>query len=267
MTSAARKKLLQACFSFLLPVARFLLAAGISYREFSDVSRVAFVRVASREFGLRGRPTNISRISAMTGVPRKDVSKLRHAPTEYENDLRIELSPVGDVLHYWHTAPEYLDPRGRPMRLSASDGPLSFVELVRRSVGDVPSGAIKAELVRFGAVIVEPDGAVCASRRYVVPEGAHEKLISAMSFSLRNLAETIAYNSSTSRTGAERVERIVQSGHLESLAIEKLRKILREKMAGFTEEIDDLFFNYEPHRHSGSGKRIGIGTYYFEDTD
>jgi Family of unknown function (DUF6502) len=267
MSSGTRKRLLQACFSLLLPVARFLLRAGISHREFADVSRVAFVRVASEEFGLRGRPTNISRVSAMTGISRKDVSRIRQLSNEYSDDLRIQLSPVSDILHYWHTDPEYLGDAGVPKRLSFSDGEQSFAALVKKRVGDLPAGAIRAELIRCGAVAVDSEGLLVVKRRHVVREGAHDKLASSISLSLRSLAETIAFNSSPRRTGYGRIERFVETSNLDKDTRERIRPVIRDRITRYTEELDDLFFQYEPQSHSGDGARVGVGIFYCEDSE
>ena len=103
MSETARNRILTACFSFLVPVARFLLHRGISYREFEEIARNAYVKVASDEYGIRGRPTNASRIAAMTGIPRKDVTRIRESLDDYEVTPKTDLSPLGDVLHRWFT--------------------------------------------------------------------------------------------------------------------------------------------------------------------
>src|SRR5690606_20191971 len=138
-----------ACYAFMLPVARFLLRSGIGYKEFAEIARVAFVDVASVDYGIRGRPTNYSRISAMTGINRKEVRRLRllERPLEGEQCL----SPLADVLHRWHTHPDFLDPSGAPKTLQFQ-GENSFSDLVRIAAGDLPSNAVKVELIRCGAV-------------------------------------------------------------------------------------------------------------------
>jgi len=72
-----RARLLHACYSFMVPVARFLLRSGISFTEFSEVTRMAFVEVASRDYGLRGTTTNVSRVAALPGISRKEDTGLR----------------------------------------------------------------------------------------------------------------------------------------------------------------------------------------------
>ena len=267
MSTAAHKRVLQACYSFLLPVATFLLRAGVSYREFSEIARMAFVNVASEEFGLRGRQTNVSRVSAMTGIPRKEVSRVRRLALDYSDDLRIEFSPLGDVLHRWSTRSEYLDENGLPKRLRFSEGEPSFSALVRSCAGDIPAGAVRVELIRSGAIVVDQEGALELRRRHVVPEGSTQKLISAMSFSLTSLADTIAFNSNPQRQESGWIERFVQSTSLDEEAVAQLREYLRIEITRYAEQFDDTFSRYESPANGKDGRRVGVGIYYHENAN
>src|SRR5690606_15029630 len=144
-----RKRIFVACYSFLVPIARFLLRSGVSFREFSEIARLAFVQVASDDYGKRGRLTNISRVAAMTGIARKDVRRVRLLGENYLQDPRTRLSPLGDVLQAWSTNHDYLDSNGRPRPISYSGEQCSFEALVQLCAGDVPAGALKVELLRF----------------------------------------------------------------------------------------------------------------------
>jgi hypothetical protein len=173
-----RARLLRACYSFMVPVARFLLRSGIGFSEFAEVSRMAFVEVAGRDYGLRGRPTNVSRVAAMTGISRKEVKRLRSLKHEYTESLRVELSPLSDVLQRWFTDKAYLNAKGKPKGLRMRGARVSFSALVRACAGDLPAGAIKFELIRCGAVFEDSRGLLHAYRRTVIPAGQDEKLVS-----------------------------------------------------------------------------------------
>lgn len=263
----ARTQILEACYAFLIPVARFLLRSGISYRELSDVCRTAFVLVSRDDYGIRGRPTNTSRIAAMTGIPRKEIARLRQLLEEYDVDIRARLSPLSDVLHVWHTSKAYLNEEGSPIPLSFEGESVSFSSLVRKCAGDVPPGAIRTELIRYGAISSDESGTLRVLRREVVPDSFDMKLVSAISFSLTALAQTVAHNTDPSRTEPGRIERYVQSDGISASAKEALRPILREKVERFSREIDDLFahFSEDNGAEIASRARVGVGMYYFED--
>lgn len=267
MTRAdTRTRILRACYAFLIPVARFLLNSGISFREFSEISRAAFVEVAGRDFGKRGRPTNISRVSAMTGIGRKEVKRVRELSKDYTDDPRIELSPLSDILQRWYTDPTYLDGEGIPRPLPYRDTDLSFSDLVRQCGGDVPPGAIKVELIRCGAVAEDADGNLIAKRRHVVPEAFDEKLVTSMTFGLRGLASTIAYNSNPNRKAAARFERVVRSNPVTNQSLEHLRPLLHERLTSISVEIDDLFASID-RQVQGVSKRVGVGLFFYEEND
>lgn len=261
-----RKRILAACYSFLIPIARFLLRSGVSFREFSDIARVAFVHVASEDYGIRGRPTNVSRVAAMTGIARKDVKRLRSLSQSYSEDPRAHLSPLGDVLQAWCTHPDYLNAEGAPCLLQFGGGGRSFEQLVQRSAGDVPAGALKVELLRFGAIVEHENGWLEVVRREIVPEDLDERLFTSLAFSLKALASTIAYNTDPNRGSPARIERFVQSGLLSRASRQRLQRIINTRVANFSEEMDDLFSSDDPP--SGEvGRRIGVGIYFYEDPE
>ena len=78
MEDKIKKQILDAFFVVLRPIAKILLRYGIGFREFAEVAKSAFVDVASSDHGIRGRPTNISRVAVMTGLTRKEVRRIRN---------------------------------------------------------------------------------------------------------------------------------------------------------------------------------------------
>ena len=73
MQNTMQRQILNALLVALRPLARALLRAGIGYREFAEISKSAFVDIATKDYGLRGRPTNISRVAVMTGLEAAEV--------------------------------------------------------------------------------------------------------------------------------------------------------------------------------------------------
>ena len=261
-TTSTQDRLLRAFYSFMVPIARLLLRSGVGFKEFSEVSRMAFVEVASRDFGLRGRPTNISRVAAMTGIGRKQVKRLRRVPAPYGDDLQIEQGPLTDVLQRWHADKSYLDQDGRPRPLRMR-GRRSFESLVKASAGDLPAGAVKVELVRCGSVEEDSRGNLRALRRAVIPAGLEDKVILGITPGLRGLASTIAFNASVNRLGAAgRIQRCCVSDTISEQAIAAMHPLLRGHIESFADQMTDLLA--QPTR-ADDGRRIGIGVFYYED--
>lgn len=266
MSSAVHKGVLQACFKVMRSLARVLLMHGVSYAEFDRVCRRAFVETASEEFGVRGRPTNSSRISAMTGISRKEVGELRRLP-ENNPDLTSDLlSPLADLIHIWHTSDKFSDGAGNPKPLYRSGvDEESFDLLVKNSMGDVPPGAVVAELKRLGVIAKESMGELTPLRRSLIPPDLDLRLESSIHYSLANLAETIAHNNDPRISEEMKLfERFVESKLLNESQIEALRPEIRRRLTLVTEELDMLLSGGEPATSEAPVKRIGIGIYYSE---
>jgi len=208
----------------------------------------------------------MSRVSAMTGIGRKEVRRLQRSSGEYLDDPRVELSPLSDVLHRWFTEPRYLDKKGQPKSLPFRGGRASFSSLVKKCAGDLPVGAVRVELLRCGAVVEDPGGHLLAIRRHVVPNGLEEKAITGLVFNLRSLTSTVAFNLDLAPSTFGRIERFAQSDPLTENSIASLREPLRERISTFSIEIDNFFAHAKKSPH-GEGRRVGVGVYYYEDED
>ena len=141
-----------ACRQILRPLASMLLRCGMTWKEFSDLSKSVFVQAATEEYGIKGRPTNISRVAVMTGLTRKEVRRIRGKIDSGDHSVVVKSTPLAGILHRWHAEPEFLDAKGRPARLPFSGETGSFTNLTKRFGGDIPPGAMRTELKRIGAV-------------------------------------------------------------------------------------------------------------------
>jgi len=264
--------MLAAVYACLLPVARLLLRSGITYRQFDSVAKRAFVREAISESGGRGRPANTSRVAVKTGLSRKDVKRIREllatSPSLQLGGSSGHWGSPARVLHAWHVDERFLDGRGTPRDLQFQDDTTGFSALVRAVAGDVPPGAVRAELKRSGAVIDLPDGALRAVRRYYVPGDVDEKAITVISGMLFPMAAGIAHNTNPDRTSEGFIQRFALSDRIDSRSIPEFRKWSRDRSTQFIESIDDWLASAE--RSEGGEQRpvdspiVGIGVFYYE---
>ena len=145
-------KLNNVFFAFLQPLARIFLRFGKGYREFSELSKAAFVVVAAEDYGVHGRPTNVSRIAAMTGLTRKEVSRIRKRIDGCNATVTDRGTPLQEVISAWRSVAEFLDANGEPAVLPLTGKRGSFRSLIRQFAGDIPEGAMRKELHRIGVV-------------------------------------------------------------------------------------------------------------------
>jgi hypothetical protein len=276
MRSPLQQTLLEALAGVLRPLARLLLQAGVGYAEFSSVAKAVFVQVASDRYGIRGRPTNMSRVSAITGISRKQVKLIRNASTPTRWNPKMEGNPVNVVLHYWHHDPEFAAAPGVP-RCLPFEGPSSFSSLVFRYAGDIPPGAMRTELIRAGVAIEDADGGLTALSRYFHSTNFDEDFIRRIAFSLQNLASTVVHNAELHQDPAfdeamnvrlGRFERCAWAEHIGDLGREQFRIWARQEGARFIERVDSWLGEHEmPEKEweSTPGRTVGVGVYYFEE--
>ena len=268
MSESPSPKIISAIATFLRPVARILLSHGVSYRHFDQIARRTFVEVASEDYGVRGRPTNASRVAIMTGLTRKEVKSIRDdlqgMTTEQNPPARTTAS---EVLHVWFTDDDFSDSSGSPRELQFVGNSPSFTDLVRACAGDLPAGAMRAELKRLGAVREMEDGSLIPRRRAVVPDDPESRILEGLTFGLAPLAETIAFNSKAA--DRPRFQRVVHSERIDASKITEVTESIFESLVAFSEDLDTSLTSFEVpvERSSESKADLGVGMYFFVRND
>lgn len=271
MQDEIQTRILGAFLVVLRPMARILLRFGIGFREFSEIAKTAFVDVASNDYGLRGRLTNISRVAVMTGLTRKEVKRLRDKLESGDDRLTVRTTPLCEILHKWHAEDDYLDDAGRPATLAFADGRGSFSELVRRFGGDIPPGAMRTELKRVGAIQENEDGSLKVIRRSVTPAGKHDNLIAALAHGAYPLLTTIAHNINTEKPDERWAQFTAFTQSVKTNDIRRIRRISYDRLVQVSESFDDLFMAYESlqesDRENESKSTLAVGVFYFEEEE
>ena len=271
MQDTIQKKILDAFFVVLRPIAKILLRYGIGFREFAEVAKTAFVDVASSEYGIRGRPTNISRVAVMTGLTRKEVRRLRDKIENGHHSLVVKTTPLATVLHRWTSEEEFLDDTGRPSILpfAGSDG--SFTNLVKRFGGDIPPGAMRTELKRVGAIEEDDEGNLKAIRRDVTPKVEHEYLVMSLMHSAYALLSTIDHNAEQDKKDVNWAQLTAYTQDIDKANLPKLKRISLDRLTEVASSFDDLFMAYEQLSEDDTSQEnlgaVAVGFYYFEERD
>ncbi|MDP6675833.1 MAG: DUF6502 family protein [Gammaproteobacteria bacterium] len=266
MPNPIQEKILQGMYGVMRSICRLLLRHEIGYREFSNLAKVAFVQVATEEYGIRGRPTNISRVALMTGLTRKEVKRLRDLDTMFDSEFLSRRNLLAELIHYWNTDKQYSDSEGMPKALKFEGPGESFQSLVKRCAGDIPIGAMRTELKRIGAVSETNDGLLVVKTREYLPKGANERLLNGIEYGLRTIAETVDYNGDP-RNSLPRPQKFIHSSEVDKDEIPRLEKIIRERIESFSIETDDLLSTAETSQNERSDSRlystVGVGVYFY----
>ncbi len=269
MQDTIHRHILSALLIALRPLARALLRAGIGHREFNEISKSAYVDVATKDYGLRGRPTNISRVAVMTGLTRKEVKRLRNKVEAGEETDVGRLTPMGVVLHRWYTEIDFLTETGEPKDLRFDGGKNSFSDLVRKYGGDIPPGAMRTELKRIDAVTEVGDGILRALKRNVSRQDVDDRLVDGLSVVIYPAMLTLANNTDSDGPDTTWIMRTAATSRVRERDVPRVRRIGSDRLVEFVESIDDLFAAYETLHDDdpsdSSEKSVGIGVFYFEE--
>lgn len=260
-------KLNAAFFLLLQPIARLFLRYGRGFREYSDLSKAAFVAVAAADYGVHGRPTNASRIAAMTGLTRKEVSRIRQRIDGGDAAVTESGTPVKDVIAGWQSADEFLDDDGAPAALSLGAGRGSFRSLISQFAGDIPEGAMRKELQRIGAVELIGD---TLRLTQTAPDSvqAEAQLARQLRAGPYPLLAALSRNEMAGAAGNVWPLETIGQKSIRKSDVGRVRKLVSVRLRAATTTIADLLDAYAT-LHAGEGADeamvpVSAGAYYVE---
>ncbi len=258
---------LTACRRLLRPLVRILLRHGVPYRQLAALCKEVYVEVASGDYGLRGRPTNVSRMALLTGLDRKEIKRLRDEQRDGHrtNERQARQDRLSRVLSAWYQDPEF-SLRGRPIDLPL-DGGLSFALLAERYAGDVPATTLLKELKRAGAVVGGEGGLLRAVRRYYMPAQTDSAALERAGSVLEDLGSTVAHNLLRGDSGVPRFERRATNTRMDATGTAKFREFIEREGQEFLERVDAWLSTHEvpPDYDTKPTNRLGVGLYWIED--
>lgn len=249
----------------LRPIALLLLKCGMTWKEFSDVSKQVFIDVATTEFGLRGRPTNVSRVAILTGIGRKEIARLRSRAAGEPAAAADRTSDATRVLSGWHQDPEYLGEGGSPLALAERGPAPSFETLFRRYGGDTPFQTLLKELKSAGSVATDPAGRLTAARRYHMPAAMSEENVRLFGANLFDHARTLERNVA-GRKDSRRFEGYATEERIRATDAAAFREFVEARGQRFLEEIDGWLHAHRAAAHETGAEpvRLGVGIYAIE---
>lgn len=149
--------LLEAVCAVLAPLAELAVARGLAYGQVEDAMRQAFVRAARDEQLKLGLPAHrlVSRISAATGLNRREVTRLTQSDRGAPRPASASLSSL--VYSRWLSEPALQD-GARPRVLPRQGEAPSFEALARSVTQDVHPRTVLDELCRLRLATWDTEG-------------------------------------------------------------------------------------------------------------
>jgi Family of unknown function (DUF6502) len=267
MAANSQSVLQAAVVRLLKPLVRLLLRHGVSLGAFVELAKRAYVELALSEFAIPGRKPSVSRAAILTGLTRKEVTRVAHLPPVSDAAVQETYNRAVRVIGGWTRDAAFHDAAGRPAPLPLEAAGASFSALVRRYSGDVPVRAMRDELLRAGAVAEDREGRLRLLGEAYVPAQDDADKLGILGRDVADLIATIDHNlmhpAAQSRlqlkVAYDNLPREPLQAFRGEAAAEAFRLLQR-----FDRELAALDRDVTPDVQGSGRVRAGIGIYYFE---
>lgn len=194
--------LLNATAKILRPLVRLLINNRVSADTLTRLVRQVFVEVAAQEFKIKGEEQTISRISVLSGINRKETSRLLKLSSAEAQTYDIAWNRAARVMSAWLRDEAFHDQNGEVLTLPFSGEGVTFTSLVEKHSGDMKPRTIADELLSVGAIERREDGLRMTARGYI-PGATLAHLYEILGEDTAELMMTITHN--LNHTKAERL--------------------------------------------------------------
>jgi len=239
--------------------------------ELVRAAKLSFVRAAASEVMPMGARLNVSRLSVVTGLTRKEVSALlgkQTGPRKVPSQKPAMEQRALRVLRGWRVDPLFQGANGRPAMLPLRGNRRTFAQLVKTYAGDVTPVSVLKELERMELIAMTRTGKL-QLRAGRVRASAHASLqLAELARIFSDFAHTASRNPTSSETpvffGFR--ESSVSSAELASL----FHRTFSRRAAMMLESIEQWMTlqraaGRRASRRRGSKTRVGMGIYLVSD--
>jgi hypothetical protein len=266
MNDDPRSALRSAIYKILRPLVRVVLHHGMAYGSLAELTRKAFVDESLDQLRRSGKRVSISSVAAMTGLTRKEATRLSGLEIDSGLDSDRRYNRAVRVITAWTVDPRFLDEMGDPATLSIQ-GANGFQLLVKDYSGDVPFAAMLSTLENSGTVISGEDGVRLVDRAYL-PTQTPAASLNILGSDVAELITTIDHNLSHDRK-ARVFQRKVSNGSVPAHVLDAFKELSNHKSQALLEEYhtwltdNEISTNYDPTQKTHN---VSVGIYYFDDS-
>lgn len=234
----------QILVKLLLPIARYCLRRSIRIQEVSRLFKEAFLSVAREELERSRAEISQSKLSAMTGIQRRDISK-RDLDKNSVNIVTGQRSGnlIERIIGFWRNSPEFCNSPGRPRVLSGEGKKSEFAELVYSVSKDLNPYTVLFELQRLGCVVESGKGLKLVSRSLLV-KADKQKGLELLAADTSDLFATVEENLDENKLDRNLHLR-TEFDNISSADIEEIREWLLAKGSKFHQEVEQYLSKFD----------------------
>ena len=225
--------LLEAVGNVLSPLAQLCLAKGITIQMIEEHLRKAFVQAARQVHADLPPGRLTSRISATTGLTRREVTRLEDESARNREPTR---SPVTEVFMRWLADPTLAVSAGSPKPLARTGAAPSFEALAQSVTQDVHARTLLDELCRLQLVRHDADtDTVHLLREAFVPHGDWARMTGLLGDNVGDHLRAATAN--VLGNGEQELEQAIFADELSSQSLAQARSLMQQQWRRMLGEI------------------------------
>jgi hypothetical protein len=262
--SSNQSALSEAIDSLLASVARLAVARGVAYADIEEQLKSAMVHAATQTMTHVPLHRAVSRISAATGINRREVTRLSQQ-SEPKRSV-VHHSRASDVMARWLTMRAYQNKDGQPRPLPRLGARRSFEALVAGVSRDIHSRSLLDEMVRLKLIEYDPTtDVVSVSADGTVPHGDDDRMLGFLSVNVSDHLNAAIDNVLRRRS---HFEQAMFAEGLSDASIEEVRRLIGPKWDKWVQELVPVLrdrVDRDAALEQSQQRRIRIGLYAFDD--
>jgi hypothetical protein len=231
---------LQAALGRLLaPLAQLAIARGVPFLVLDEMLRTAVVETAHAAHPALPEHRRVSRVSAATGLNRREVGRLLDKQKVAAHPAEPPRSPAAMVFAHWRSNAAYRTKAGAPRVLPRTGPAPSFESLAHEVTRDVHPRALLEELLRLRLATHDMErDTVALARPDFVPRGDTQRMVQWLGANVGDhLAGAVANVLATEPIYPDQA---VAAEGLSAASVEQVRPLLHTHWQRLTEELVPL---------------------------
>jgi Family of unknown function (DUF6502) len=254
--------LLSALRELLQPLAELAVGQGVLFATVEEMMKTAFVAAARQAHSLSASDRVVSRISTVTGLNRREVTRLTQIDT---TTIQPKASPATRVFTRWLSDPALKGPTGEPRALPRQGGAPSFESLANSVTRDVHPRSLLDELCRLGLARLDGETVHVASSTFV-PKGDSARLLGFMGSNVGDHLRAAIANVTAEKP--RHFEQAIFADELSQDSLDSVRELVRAQwqtlLAGTVPTLQKLI-DADQATGRPQQQRVRIGLYSYTE--
>ncbi len=242
----------------LRPVVHFCLRSSMGLHDLIGCAKEVFVEVAASEISKRGEKVNVSRITTLTGVHRKDVAKIHNE----EEPLDLSMQIGRRVIAQWRRDKRFLDRSGKPRVLGCEGPDCEFSRLVRIVSKEIGYAAVLFQLEQINSLQRTPAGVRLKVKGYQ-PDRKSLEIYRLLAEDVEDLMQAVMVNIDCEEKILPNIHVKVQFDNIDRSDIPKIRSWFHRNCFRWHQAAERFLAKFDlditPNKDKQGGERVALG--------